>query len=83
MGEIKIKKRKENYTFVEDTLDLKRRVDTAGELNKSSDNHETRRKDNQQDYKLRIKSAKLDEMKHKSKTTTGGHNMQGHSPVYE
>jgi hypothetical protein len=67
-----VKEKNEGCTFTGDSLDLAPR---AGEP-------ESDRKDDAgRDYRLRV-DRKLDKIKHKSKLT-GGHSMQGHSPVYE
>jgi hypothetical protein len=74
MGNIKIVREKkiENYTFVDDSLDLIKSSQKKEEL-------DTKKKI-PPDYRLRD-NAKINKLK-KSKIT-GGHTMQGHSPVYE
>jgi hypothetical protein len=72
---IKIIKEKKvaDYTFIDDSLNLDNLPQT-----KESDSKKERTKD---DFRLRG-NAKLNRLRHKSKLT-GGHNMQGHSAVYE
>ncbi|AIC16418.1 hypothetical protein [Nitrososphaera viennensis] len=79
MAKIKIVKEKKatDYTFTGDTLDLENIAKDA----ESIDVTNKKDKANEPEYKLRA-DAKLDKIKHKSKIT-GGHSMQGHSPVYE
>ena len=71
---IKIMKEKKStdYTFIDDSLNLRNSVEKKDSAVKK------RRTD--RDYRLR--DVKLKKLKHKSKIT-GGHNMQGHSAVYE
>lgn len=66
-----------NYTFTGDTLDL----DSIARDTESNEFTEKKDDAKEREYRLRT-DAKLDEMKRKSKIT-GGHSMQGHSPVYE
>ena len=72
---IKVIKEKKvaDYTFIDEGLNLENSVQ-----NKESDSKKERTKD---DFRLRG-NAKLNRLRHKSKLT-GGHNMQGHSAVYE
>lgn len=69
--EIKIKEKKAtDYTFIGDGLNLERPAE------KKSD---TKKDKAERDFRLR--TDKINKLK-KSKMT-GGHSMQGHSPVYE
>jgi len=72
---IKIVKEKKgtDYTFVDDVLCLERPVEK-----KESD---VKQDKTQRDFRLRD-DARINKLKHKSKVS-GGHTMQGHSPVYE
>lgn len=73
MGEIRIVKEKKttDYTFIGDSLNL----------SKSSEKQQSDvKKKNERDFRLRD-NTKINKLK-KSKVT-GGHTMQGHSPVYE
>ena len=69
--EIKIKEKKTtDYTFIGDDLNLERPAEKK---------HDAKKDRTERDYRLRdIKINKL-----KKSKMTGGHNMQGHSPVYE
>jgi hypothetical protein len=62
-----------DYTFIDDGLNLEKSTEKKGSSVKKG------RID--RDYRLRD-DVKLNNLKHKSKIT-GGHNMQGHSAVYE
>jgi hypothetical protein len=83
MGKIKVIKKKDesvNYTFKEDGLkNLAYRV--VGEPSRGG-SEKNDKADAEPEYRLRANAAKQDKIKHKSKVT-GGHSMQGHSPVYE
>jgi hypothetical protein len=72
---IKIVKEKKatDYTFIEDSLNLGQ----AAEKKVSG----VKKDKAERDFRLRGDS-KINKLKHKSKVT-GGHSMQGHSPVYE
>lgn len=60
-----------DYTFIDKNLDLQ----------KAKDKEPSKKDKAERDYRLRDDS-KLDKLKHKSKMS-GGHSMQGHSPIYE
>jgi hypothetical protein len=79
MAKVKIirERKTTNYTFTGDTLDL----DSIARDTESNEFTEKKDDAKEREYRLRT-DAKLDKMKHKSKIT-GGHSMQGHSPVYE
>lgn len=81
MGKIKVIKKKDesvNYTFEEDGL-----KNLAYRLADEPSRGGSEKKDKAEpEYRLRANAAKQDKIKHKSKVT-GGHSMQGHSPVYE
>lgn len=77
MGEIRIVKEKKatDYTFVDKSLDL-------GELTKKKEMPDAKKDDGiEPDFRLRDDSKKS-KARFKPKIT-GGHSMQGHSPVYE
>ncbi|AIC14326.1 hypothetical protein [Nitrososphaera viennensis] len=82
MGGFKIIKEKKatDYTFVDDTLSLGQADAAATETKKELDAKRDS-KNNNNDIRLRDDS-KINKIRHKSKIT-GGHSMQGHSPVYE
>jgi hypothetical protein len=65
-------KKSRDYTFIDDRLNL----DNSVEKKDST----IQKGGIDRDYRLR--DVKLNKLKHKSKIT-GGHNMQGHSAVYE
>jgi hypothetical protein len=79
MAKVKIirEKKATDYTFTGDTLDL----DSIAKNVESTDATDKKDNANERVYRLRA-DAKLDKIKHKSKIT-GGHSMQGYSPVYE
>jgi hypothetical protein len=72
---IKIIKEKKirDYTFIDDGLHL--------EQSSEKKELDVRKDKTEHDFRLR-NDAKLNNLKHKSKIVSG-HNMQGHSPVYE
>ncbi|HVX02920.1 MAG TPA: hypothetical protein VHA09_07170 [Nitrososphaera sp.] len=80
MGKVRIVKEKKvtDYTFVEDTsLNLDNlRNNEEDVLDEKNNKGKTER-----DFRLR-EDTKINKIKHNSKIT-GGHNVQGHSPVYE
>lgn len=61
-----------DYTFIDEGLNLEKQE------NKESG---SKKEKVERDYRLRD-DAKLNKLKHKSKMS-GGHTMQGHSPIYE
>lgn len=61
-----------DYTFIDEGLNLEKQE------NKESG---SKKEKVERDYRLRD-DAKLNKLKHKSKMS-GGHSMQGHSPIYE
>jgi len=61
-----------DYTFIDESLNLEK--SESKESNAKTDKPE-------RDFRLR-NDARINKLKHKSKVT-GGHSMQGHSPVYE
>lgn len=73
MGVKIIKEKAKEYTFIQDGVNLEHsgNSQTAGDKNVRPE----------REYRLR-EDAKVNHLKHKSKLT-GGHNKQGHSPVYE
>lgn len=79
MAKVKIVKEKKatDYTFTGDTLEL----DSIAKNTESNESAEKKDDAKEREYRLRA-DTKLDKIKHKSKIT-GGHSMQGHSPVYE
>ena len=73
MGIKIIKKRNfENFTFIDDGMNLSQHQDKKEEGSKKDKS--------EPDYKLR-ESHKVTKLK--TSRLTGGHGMQGHSPVYE
>ena len=68
---IKVEKVRD-YTFVDDGLNLHKSVEKKEEIAKKP----------RTDPDYRLRDVELNKLKHKSKIT-GGHNMQGHSSVYE
>jgi hypothetical protein len=68
-----IKEKTREYTFIQDGMHLEHSGNT-----RSADNKNVKP---EREYTLR-EDAKVNHLKHKSKMT-GGHNKQGHSPVYE
>lgn len=73
MGIKIIKEKTREYTFIKEGMNLEH----SGEVTHASNkNAKTER-----EYGLRD-DAKVNNLKHRSKIT-GGHNKQGHSPVYE
>ena len=79
MGKLKIVREKKatEFTFTGDTVDL----NSIAKNTESNDTTDKKDNANEHEYRLRA-DTKMDKIKHKSKIT-GGHNMQGHSPVYE
>lgn len=66
-------KKADNYTFIDDGAVLEKPLERVQER--------TRKDKAEPDFRLR-EDKKINGLKHKSKLT-GGHSMQGHSPVYE
>lgn len=68
-----IKEKTKEYTFIQDGLHLEHAGNKPPVDNKNVKS--------EREYTLR-EDAKVNHLRHKSKIT-GGHNKQGHSPVYE
>jgi hypothetical protein len=75
MAKVKIvrKKKSVDYTFVDNALNL-------GDLSEKKEAEDAKKDASDTDYRLRGDSKHQAKFKPK---ITGGHSMQGHSPVYE